>query len=139
VAAYESAARRVRLACVPALQRDGSWPERLRAAASAAIAEFADEPDLVRFCVVEAWRSSIPVLRERSLAAREILVALLAEHHVGGSPDADLPGVHLEILVGAAHHVVGEALETGRWDPAAMRRRLDDLIELFEPTHTPAG
>jgi AcrR family transcriptional regulator len=139
VAAYERAARRVRLACLPALQGKGSWPQRLRAAARAAMAEFAGEPALVRFCIVEAWRSSIPALREHSLAARDTLVALLAEHHVGGPADAELPGVHLEILVGAAQHVVGEALENGPCDPAAMRRRLEDLIDLFEPSQAPAG
>jgi AcrR family transcriptional regulator len=136
VAAYERAARRARLACMPALQGRGSWPRRLCAAARAVIAEFEDEPELVLFCVVEVWRSSSPVLRDRSLAARETLVALLAEHHVGGRSDTDteLPELHLELLVCAAHHVVGEELENGGRDPAAMRRRLEDLIELFEPT-----
>jgi hypothetical protein len=101
------------------------------------MAEFADEPELVRFCVVEAWRSSTPDLRERSLAARDLFVALLAEHHVGDPADSD--GVHLEILVGAAHHLVGDEIEKGRCDPEGIARRLDELIELFEPTQAPAG
>jgi len=138
VAAYERAARRGRLACVPALQGPRPWPQRLCAAARAVIAEFEDEPELVVFCVVEAWRSSSPVLRQHSLAARETLVALLAEHHVGGSSDPELPGLHLELIVCAAHHVVGAELEKGRRDPAAMSRRLDHLIKLFEPTHAAA-
>jgi hypothetical protein len=89
--------------------------------------------------VIEAWRSSLPGLRERSLAARETLVALLAEHHVGGPSHAEPPGMHLEVLVGAAHHVVRDEIENGRCDPAAMRARLDELIQLFEPTQASAG
>ena len=107
-ATYDEGALRLRRACVPALRGSGSWQERLHAAADAGIEEFKTRPELARFCMMVAWRSDLPVLCASRVAARERLVAILAEEAVPG--DEDLPGLRFEILVGAAHHVVSEEL-----------------------------
>ena len=129
-ATYDEGALRLRRACAPALRGSGSWQERLRAAADAGIEEFKTRPDLAHFCMMVAWRSDLPVLCASRVAARERLVAILAEE--AGPGDEDLPGLRFEILVGAAHHTVSEELAA---DGGAqeVRERLDQVIDLFEP------
>jgi len=134
-AAYDEGALLVRRICVRTLRGSGSWQERLRAAVDAAIEEFRTRPELARFCMVEAWRSDLPVLSASRLAARERFVAILAEE--SGLEDETLPDLRFEMLAGAAHHLVSELIQEGG-GARSVRERLDQVIDLFEPAREPA-
>ncbi len=109
---------------------EGSWQDRLHAAAAATVEAFDEQPDLARFCVVEAWRSNLPMLRASRLAGRRRYIEMLTDHR-SSEGDEVLPEVRMEMFVGAGHHVSGEELEQG--DADSLRERLDGLIEVFEP------
>src|SRR5688572_18053854 len=121
-AAYDEGALLVRRICVRTLRGSGPWQERLHAAVDAAIEEFKDRRELARFCMVEAWRSDLPVLCASRLAARERLVAILAEE--SGPGDEDLPDLRFEMMAGAAHHMVSEQIQEGG-GARSVRERLD--------------
>jgi AcrR family transcriptional regulator len=128
-AAFEAGTARFREATDRALDREGSWEERMHAAAEATVEELEACPELARFCVVEACRSNLPRLRASRLAVRRRWVEMLnARRRAAGV--GDLPEVRMELLVGAGHHLTGEELERG--DPEALHERLDGLIEVFE-------
>jgi AcrR family transcriptional regulator len=129
-ATYDEGSLRLRRMFVRELRGEGSWPERLRAAVDAGIEEFETRPELARFCMMVAWRSDLPVLSASRLAARERLVAILAEE--SGVGDDGLPELRFEILVGAAHHTVSEQLASNG-GARSVRERLDQVIDLFEP------
>jgi len=129
-AAYDECTTYFRVVASNAMDEDGSWQDRLRTAAAATVDAFHERPDLARFCVVEAWRSNLPLLRASRLAARRRYVEMLTEHRrLGG--DADLPEVRMEMFVGAGHHLSSEELEQG--DADSLLERLHGLIEGFEP------
>jgi AcrR family transcriptional regulator len=128
-AAYDEATTHFREVAARALDREGSWQERLRAAAAATVEEFDARPELARYCVVEVWRSNLPMLRATRMAGRRRYVEMLAEHRRAGGDE--VPEVRMEMFVGAGHHVSGEELERG--DADALRERLDQLIDVFEP------
>jgi AcrR family transcriptional regulator len=125
-AAFEEGTARFREAFDAALEREGSLQERMRAATAASVEELDLHPELGRFCVVEAWRCELPMLRASRLAVRrrylETMTAL---------GDHDSSDVRTEVMVAAGHHAASEELEQGR--PEALRERLDGLIDLFEP------
>jgi AcrR family transcriptional regulator len=129
-AAYDESTTHFREVAARAMDCDGSWQERLHAAAAATVEAFDEQPALARFCVVEAWRSNLPMLRASRLAGRRRYIEMLTDHR---SSDGDevLPEVRMEMFVGAGHHVSGEELEQG--DADSLRERLDGLIEVFEP------
>jgi AcrR family transcriptional regulator len=137
-AAYDEGTMRLRRACVRALRGEGAWADRLHAAVDAAIDEFRDEPELARFCVVEAWRSDIVTLRASRMAMRERFVEILTEEAGPDAEDAELPELRFELLAGAAHHVVSTVL-TGDGDGTGVRRRLDEVIGMFEPEREPVA
>jgi AcrR family transcriptional regulator len=134
-AAYDEGALLVRRIFVRTLRGRGLWQKRLRAAADAAVEEFTTQPELARFCLVEAWRSDLPMLCASRLADRERLVAILAEE--SGVGDEDLPDLRFEILVGAAHHMVSEEIQANG-GPRSVHERLDQVIDMFEPVRDPA-
>ncbi len=88
--------------------------------------------------MVEAARSDLPVLCASRLAARERLVAILAQERGPEADDLDLPELRYEVLVGAAHHVVSEQLD-GNQDGGSVRERLDQIIDVFEPEPEPVA
>jgi AcrR family transcriptional regulator len=129
-AAYDESTTHFREVASRAMDDEGSWRDRLHAAAAATVEAFHERPDLARYCVVEAWRSNLPMLRASRIAGRRRYIEMLTGHrHSGG--DEDLPEVRMEMFVGAGHHVSGEQLELG--DVESLRERLDGLIEVFEP------
>jgi hypothetical protein len=134
-AAYDEGALLIRRICVRTLPGRGTRHERLHATAAAMIEEFEARPELARFYTVEALRSDMPLLRASRLAARERLVAILAEE--SGLGDEHLPDLRFEILVGAAHHTVSEEMQANR-GARSVRERLDGVIDLFEPVPEPA-
>jgi AcrR family transcriptional regulator len=129
-AAYDESTKHFREVASRAMEDDGSWQERLHAAAEATVEAFDERPDLARYCVVEAWRCNLPMLRASRLAGRRRYIEMLTDHRPAGG-DEVLPEVRMEMFVGAGHHVSGEELEWGVGD--ALRERLDGLIEVFEP------
>lgn len=131
-AAYDDGTTHFRRVTARALGGSGSWQERLRAAADATVAAFAARPELARFCVLEAWRSDLPMLRACRLTVRRRDIEMMAAHRGPGAGD-DLPELRLEMLVGAGHHAVSEELERDQGDPDSLRERLDQLIEVLEP------
>jgi len=136
-ATYDEGALRLRRVCVPALRGRGTWPDRLHAAVDAAIEEFKSRPDLARFCMMVALRCDLPLLRAASAAARERFVAILAEERGPAVDELELPGLRFEMLAGAAWHVVNDELG-GEGRGRAVRERLDEVIEVFEPASEPA-
>jgi AcrR family transcriptional regulator len=133
-AAYDEATTHFREAAAAALDREGSWQERLHAAAAATVEEFSARPELARYCVVEAWRCNLPMLRASRIAGRRRYIEMLTDHRRFGG-DEDLPEVRMEMFVGAGHHLSGEELEQG--DADSLQERLDQLIEVFEPAMPP--
>ncbi len=128
-AAYEEGTTHFREVADRAQDRDGTWQERLHAAAAATVEALHAQPELARFCVVEVWRCNLPMLRASRIAARRRYVEMMtAQRRAGG--DEDLPGVRMELLVGAGHHLTGEEIEQG--DVDSLQERLDGLIEVFE-------
>jgi AcrR family transcriptional regulator len=135
-AAYDEGALLVRRICARLLRGSGSWQARLRDAVEATLEEFKTRPELARFCMVEAWHSDLPLLCASRLAARERLVAILAEE--SGVGDEDLPNLRFEIMVGAAHHMAGEEIQANG-GARAVRERLEQVIDTFEPIREPAA
>jgi hypothetical protein len=136
-AAYDETTTHFREVASHAMVGEGSWQERLHAAAAATVEAFDARPDLARYCVVEVWRCSLPMLRAGRIAGRRRYIQMLASHR-RFEGDEDLPEVRMEMFVGAGHHVSGEALEQD--DPHSLRERLDRLIDVFEPAMaSPAG
>jgi AcrR family transcriptional regulator len=129
-AAYDEGALMLRRVCARAMRGEGSWRKRLGTAVDMALEAFGERPQLARYCFVEAWYSSLPMLSATRVADRERLVRILAEHHETASRGEDLPELRFEVMVGAAHHAVREQLD-GRGD-VTLRERLDRLIDLFE-------
>jgi AcrR family transcriptional regulator len=129
-AAYEESTTHFREVASRAMDGEGSWRDRLHAAAAATVEAFDERPELARYCVVEAWRSNLPRLRASRLAGRRRYIEMLTGHRSPGG-DEDLPEVRMEMFVGLGHHVSGEELEQG--DADSLRERLDRLIEVFEP------
>jgi AcrR family transcriptional regulator len=128
-AAYEEGTTHFRDVADRAQDRDGTWQERLHAAAAATVEALHAQPELARFCVIEVWRCNLPMLRASRIAARRLYVEMMsAQRRAGG--DEDLPEVQMELLVGAGHHLTGEEIERG--DPDSLQQRLDGLIEVFE-------
>lgn len=128
-AAYEEGATHFREVADRAQDRDGTWQERLHAAAAATVEALHAQPELARFCVVDVWRCNLPMLRASRIAARRRYVEMMsAQRRAGG--DEDLPEVQMELLVGAGHHLTGEEIEQG--DADSLQERLDGLIEVFE-------
>lgn len=129
-AAYDESTTHFRDVASRAMEDGGSWQERLHAAAAATVEAFDERPDLARYCVVEAWRCNLPMLRASRLAGRRRYIQMLTDHRRAGG-DEDLPEVRMEMFVGAGHHVSGEELEQG--DGYSLQERLDGLIEVFAP------
>jgi AcrR family transcriptional regulator len=129
-AAYDESTTHFRDVASRAMDDEGSWQDRLHAAAAATVAAFDERPDLARYCVVEAWRCNLPLLRASRLAGRRRYIQMLTDHRRSGG-DGEPPEVRMELFVGAGHHVSGEELEQG--DGYSLQERLDQLIELFEP------
>jgi AcrR family transcriptional regulator len=138
-AAYDEGALMLRRVCAQALRGDGSWRDRLHAAVAQAVETFGERPQLARYCFVDAWHSTRPMLVAARMADRERLVRILAEQHSpGGVGEEDLPELRFEVLVGAAHHAVSEQLD-GQGGDITLRERLDQLIDLFEQPATVAS
>jgi AcrR family transcriptional regulator len=136
-AAYDESATHFREVASRAMEGEGSWQERLHAAAAATVEAFDARPDMARYCVVEVWRCNSPMLCASRIAGRRRYIEMLLGHRRSGR-DEDLPEVRMEMFVGAGHHVSGQALEQG--DADSLRERLDRLIEVFEPAMpSPAG
>jgi AcrR family transcriptional regulator len=129
-AAYDESTTHFREVAARAMDGEGSWQDRLHAAAAATVEAFDEQPALARFCVVEAWRSNLPMLRVSRLAGRRRYIEMLTDHR-SSEGDEVLPEVRMEMFVGAGHHVSGEELEQG--DADTLQERLDGLIEVFEP------
>jgi hypothetical protein len=129
-AAYDESTTHFRDVASRAMDDEGSWQDRLHAAAAATVEAFEERPDLARYCVVEAWRSNLPLLRASRLAGRRRYIEMLTDQRRFGG-DEDLPEVRMELFVGSGHHVSSEELEQG--DADSLRERLDGLIEAFEP------
>jgi AcrR family transcriptional regulator len=128
-AAYEEGATHFREVTDRGLEREGTWQERLRAAAAATVEALHAQPELARFCVLEVRRCNLPMLRASRIAARRRYVEMMtAQRRAGG--DEDLPEVRMELLVGAGHHLTGEEIEHG--DADSLQERLDGLIDVFE-------
>jgi AcrR family transcriptional regulator len=130
-AAYDEATTHFREVAARALDGDGPWHERLRAAAAATVEAFDAQPDLARYVVVEVWRSDLPMLREIRIVGRRRYVEMIAERRQGEVGE-ELPDIRMEMFVGAGHHVTSEELEQG--DSDSLRDRLDQLIDVFEPS-----
>jgi AcrR family transcriptional regulator len=129
-AAYDESTTHFRDVASRAMDDEGSWQDRLHAAAAATVEAFDEHPDLARYCVVEAWRRNLPMLRASRLAGRRRYIQMLTDHR-RPEGNEDLPEVRMEMFVGAGHHVSGEELEQG--DVDSLQERLDRLIEVFEP------
>jgi AcrR family transcriptional regulator len=129
-AAYDESTTHFREVASDAMESEGSWQDRLHAAAAAMVEAFDARPDMARYCVVEVWRCNLPMLRASRVAGRRRFIEMLTDHRPSGG-DEDLPEVRMEMFVGAGHHVSGEELEQG--DTDSLRERLDRLIEVFEP------
>jgi AcrR family transcriptional regulator len=128
-AAFEEGTKHFREVTNRALDREGTWQERLHAAAAATVEALDARPELARFCVIEVWRCNLPTLRASRIAARRRYVDMMtAQRRAGG--DEDVPEVRMELLVGAGHHLTGEEIERG--DADSLHERLDGLIEVFE-------
>jgi AcrR family transcriptional regulator len=136
-AAFEEGTTHFREVADRALDRDGTWQERLHVAAAATVEALDAQPELARFCVLEAWRCNLPMLRTSRITARRRYVEMLTGQRRAGG-DEDLPEVRMELLVGAGHHLAGEEIEWG--DADSLHERLVGLIEVFErgmPSPTP--
>jgi AcrR family transcriptional regulator len=130
--AYDEGVRQLEATFREGLQGFGSWGQRLQAAAERTLAAFSKRPLLARFCLGEVPAAAVPSLRERHLASRQRFVAVLADER--GPEAGDPPRVHLELVTGAAHHVVRTQLCGERCDLDLIRTRIDHLISDFVRT-----
>jgi AcrR family transcriptional regulator len=130
--AYDEGVRLLETTFREGLQGLGSWRQRLQVAADRTLAACSKRPLLARFCLGEVPMAAVPSLRERHLASRQRLVAVLAAER--GPEAGDPPRVHLELVTGAAHHVVRTQLCGERCDLDLIRTRIDNLISDFVRT-----
>lgn len=131
--AYEAGYERLEEVSLPMLTGDGSWQERLLAAGNAAIAEFAAQPSLARFCVVEAWSVDLPLLSERRMRVRERFVGSLADHRRPNVEEEALPELRFEIFAGATRFAIDEELQDPACSTHSLQARFGDLVRVFEP------
>ncbi len=131
--AYEAGYERLVEVSLPALTGEGSWQERLLAAGNAAITEFAHQPALARFCVVEAWSVDLPQLSERRMRVRERFVSTLADHRRPNVEEEALPELRFEIFAGATRFAIDEELQDPACSTHSLQERFGDLVRVFEP------
>jgi AcrR family transcriptional regulator len=134
--AYEEGFERLLDASLPALTGEGTWQERLLAAGNAAIAAFADQPQLARFCVVEAWRIDMPALSARRMEVRDRFVKTLADHRRPNVEEDALPELRFEIFAGATRYAIDDELQDPACTTHSLQARFGDLVRVFEPAPT---
>jgi AcrR family transcriptional regulator len=134
VAAYDEGARQLERTFRDGLQGTGGWRERLQAAVERTLSAFARRPQLARFCLAEVPRTTVPGLRERHLQSRQRIVTVLSEERGPGAGEAS--PLHLELVIGAAHHAVGAQMTGERCDLDSIRARVDDLIADYVPARS---
>jgi AcrR family transcriptional regulator len=134
--AYQEGFERLLEASLPALTGDGSWQERLLAAGNAAILAFADQPQLARFCVVEAWRIDMPALSARRMQVRERFVRTLADHRRPNVEEDALPELRFEIFAGATRFAIDDELQDPACSMHSLQARFGELVRVFEPAPT---
>jgi AcrR family transcriptional regulator len=131
VAAYEEGVARLHAVTAAAMAHDAPRRARLLAAADALVHEVELRPDAMRFCIVESWHLRLPTLIDARLEARRRTVEVLADAHDAGA--SDLPPARFEVFAGGIHHALTQELERGQLEPRALRRRVRQVIDLFEP------
>ncbi len=121
LAAFEVVVDHLRELLVAAVEPIPDWPQRAIAAARAALAFFAAEPDLARLCLVES-RSAGPAVSARFAAAAAELAPLLAQGRAERAAERPLPESTEDSVIGALLSLAFRKVSAGEAD------RLEDLL-----------
>ncbi len=121
LAAFDVVVGYVRELAAAAVEPIPDWPHRAIAAARAALAFFAEEPDLARLCLVES-SSAGPAVAARYREAAQELVPLLELGRTERSRERPLPGSTEDSIVGALVSLAGRKVAAGE------ARRLGELL-----------
>jgi len=125
-AAYDAIAEHVLATVREASAREGSWPQKVRAAIAGALEVFAANPDLARFTLIEPPRAGEKI-SARLRAAGDVAVAELTR----GKPKRARTissDVERALLAGMAA-VVSQRVEAGRGGDLLSLQ--PELVELF--------
>jgi AcrR family transcriptional regulator len=119
--AFEVVLDHLRELVAAAVEPIPDWPQRGIAAACAALAFFAAEPDLARLCLVES-RSAGPAVSARFAEAAAELVPLLEQGRAERDAERPLPESTEDSVIGALLSLAFRKVAAGEAD------RLEDLL-----------
>jgi AcrR family transcriptional regulator len=115
-----------------AFGEDLSWEEGFQNAMRGLLTRLAANPAEARLCFVEAPRVDRE-LRHRCERRRQGIVEFLSGEYEHRRRRERLSDVHIELLVGASFHAIGEALSAGGPEElAALEPTLSELAGVFE-------
>jgi len=123
LAAFDDAIARIASVVVPAYERPSKWRARIRAALTALLELFDDEPGLGRLVVVESLGAG-PRALERRRRALARAIAAVDEGRREGKQDVGPPPLTAEGVVGGALSVIHSRLSETKGGP---------LVELVGP------
>jgi AcrR family transcriptional regulator len=124
LAAFEVVVEHVRALATEAVDGVGAWPEKAMAAARAALAFFAEEPDLARLCLVESQAAG-PAVAARFHEAVHEVVPYLEQGRSQRQAERELPPTTEESTIGAL------VLLASRKVAAGEAEQLQELLPEF--------
>ena len=135
VAAYCRAAETLLETMSTALAGPGPWLDRWERAVRAVVAAVRTRPGLARLALTEPESAAI---RERRMRYRHAYIDVFAAEYARGRDPEELPGLHVELVAGAAYRAYVAETRAGRLtDPQAdVVPRLVSVMAILEPAQT---
>jgi AcrR family transcriptional regulator len=113
IAAFAKATEDMRPLLGEAYEQETEWPQRIRSALAAMLADFAEFPDVARLVTVEPFVAG-PEIARRHKAALEELVPFLREGRALREVDEPLPDTAERGILGAVNSIIGRQVLAGR-------------------------
>lgn len=131
IAAFDAVVEHLRLLLAEAAEAAATWPETLRAAATALLAFFASEPELAQLCFIET-RSAGGNVAARYREQLQSFAGLLADGRAERASERALPADTEDILLGSIAAMIARKVSAGE-----AERLLDLLPDVVEFAATP--
>lgn len=126
IAAFERGLDELRPRLAAAYRSEREWPQQIRAALAAALAEFAEYPELARLLTAEPFAAGSGLARLHKAAIDELALYLRAGRELREGPDA-LPDTAERGIVGAVNSMIARQLVAGRGEE--LGELLPDLTQ----------
>jgi len=128
LAAFAVVVEHVRELATEAVDGVGEWPQKAVAVARAALAFFAEEPDLARLCLVESQAAG-PAVGVRFYEAVHEVVPYLEQGRSQRRVDRELPPTTEESTIGALVTLASRKVAAG--EAERLRELLPELVEFI--------